>query len=60
MDVDCTCLVWSWCVRLSAPPCAPLFGPRVSAVRRPFPPCFIYMIAIVYNKYFVFIVYLPF
>ena len=33
----------SWCVRLSAPPCAPLFGPRVSAVRRPFPPCFIYL-----------------
>ena len=30
-------------VRLSAPPCAPLFGPRVSAVRRPFPPCFIYV-----------------
>jgi hypothetical protein len=28
---------------LSAPPCAPLFGPRVSAVRRPFPPCFIYL-----------------
>ena len=27
-------------VRLSAPPCAPLCGP-VSAVRRPFPPCFI-------------------
>jgi hypothetical protein len=32
------CCRWSWCVRLSAPPCAPLFGPRVSAVRRPFPP----------------------
>ena len=30
-------------LRLSAPPCAPLFGPRVSAVRRPFPPCFIYV-----------------
>ena len=27
---------------VSAPPCAPLFGPRVSAVRRPFPPCFLY------------------
>ena len=35
---------WSWCVRLSAPPCAPLFGPRVSGVRRPFPPCFIYFL----------------
>ena len=35
------CCRWSWCVRLSAPPCAPLFGPRVSADRRPFPPCFI-------------------
>ena len=29
-----------WCVRLSAPPCAPLFGSRVSAVRRPVPSCF--------------------
>ena len=27
---------------MSAPPCAPLFGPHVSAVRRPFPPCLIY------------------
>ena len=37
--VPCWCCCrWSWCVRLSAPPCAPLFGPRVSAVRRPFPP----------------------
>ena len=43
--VPCWCCCrWSWCVRLSAPPCAPLFGPRVSAVRRPFPPCFIYLI----------------
>ena len=38
------CCRWSWCVRLSAPPCAPLFGPRVSAIRRPFPPCFIYLL----------------
>ena len=28
-------------VRLSAPPCAPLFGPGVPAVCQPFPPCFI-------------------
>jgi hypothetical protein len=40
--VPCGCCSrWSWCVRLSAPPRAPIFGPRVSAVRRPFPPCFI-------------------
>jgi hypothetical protein len=39
--VPCRCCCrWSWCVRLGAPPCAPLFDPRVSAVRRPFPPCF--------------------
>ena len=38
------CCRWSWCVRLCAPPCALLFGPRVSAVRRPFPPCFIYFL----------------
>jgi hypothetical protein len=35
------CCRWSRCVRLGAPPCAHLFGPRVSAVRRPFPPGFI-------------------
>jgi hypothetical protein len=32
---------WSRCIRLSAPPCAHISGPRVSAVRRPFSSCFI-------------------
>ena len=33
--VPCRCCCrWSWCVRLSAPPCGPLFGPR-ACVRPP-------------------------
>ena len=40
----------AWCVRLSAPPCAPLFGPcvcvRRPSVGQPFPPCLIYFVEV--------------